>query len=373
MQDPTLIAHAFDVVQSGCARMVFGSIRFRAGAARLWFAALLVMLGKLLLLPGSVPVFAQGSSGLPTLYTNEMYIDDVTKPASLDVGDVKAVLAYVLGQLPARVRVFPTENYYYFYFFQGGIRYSGNFRLDIEQRDKGLVEFIYFKDSTDWLDDATDHHATFGAADGVVVEKVADLSYRVSFSGKSVIFDLNDLSTVKPPDAALGDSDTFLGPVADESGLRFFLIFNESTKLFQYVLDETVPVGDELVPAKTLPRLLIGRRTGFVFIEDPNRARKLLVAVYGPNVDVNNYLDGPFDQLPDNFLKGDELRRAILLAQPDQDQSIDRLGIHRDADYRVSSDPYLQYYSLEDLAPVAACVAKDGPDVYRCLDAVFSK
>jgi hypothetical protein len=360
-------------VRSGCARVLFRSNRFGAGAARRWSATLLATLGSFVLLSGGVPVFAQGSSGLPTLYTNEMYIEDVTKQTSLDVGKVKAVLAYVLGQLPARVRVFPTENYYYFYFFQGGIRYSGNFRFDIEQRDKGLVEFIYFKDSTDWLEDRTDHHATLGAVDAVTVEKVADLSYRVSFAGKSVIFDLNDLSTVKPPEAALGDSDTFLGPVADESGLRFFLIFNESTKLFQYVLDETVPVGDELVPAKKLPNLLIGRRTGFVFLEDPNRARKLLVAVYGPNVDVNNYLDGPFDQLPDNFLKGDELRRAILLAQPDQDQAIDRLGIHPDADYRVSIDPYLQYYSLEELAPVAACAEKHGPEVYRCLDTLFSQ
>jgi hypothetical protein len=326
-----------------------------------------------MLLSSSLPVFAQEESGFPTLYTNESYIEDVTRHSSLDVDDVKAVLAYVLGQLPARVRVFPTENYYYFYFFQSGIRYSGNFRLDIEQRDKGLVEFIYFKDSTDWLEDEIDHHATLGAEDGVLVEKVADLSYRVSFSGKSVIFDLNDLSAVKPPEAALADSDTFLGPVADESGLRFFLIFNESTKLFQYVLDETVPVGDELVPAKKLPHLLLGRRTGFVFVEDPNRPRKLLVAVYGPNVDVNNYLDGPFDQLPDNFLKGDELRRAILLAQPDEDQSIDRLGIHPDADYRVSIDPYLQYYSLQELAPIAACATKHGPDVYRCLEEVFSK
>jgi hypothetical protein len=328
-------------------------------------------LSAITLLCSGLPVHAQQDQALPKLYTNEQSIEDVTRQANLDLEDVKAVFSYVLGALPASVTVYPTENYYYFYFFQGGIRYSGNLRFDVEQRDKGLVEFIYFKDSTEWLDDETDHHATLGAADGVAVEKVSDLAYRVSFAGKSVVFNLNDLSLVQPPKAALDPSDTFLGPVADESGLRFFLVFNEALKAFWYVLDETVPVADELVPAKAFPQLLIGRRTGFVFLKDPNRDRKLLVGVYGPNSDANNYLDGPFDQLPDNFLKSDELRRDILLAQPDQSQSIDRLGIRPDADYRVSIDPYLQYYSLEDLAPIIVCAKKT--EIYACLDHLFSR
>ena len=61
-----------------------------------------------------------------------------------------------------------------------------------------------------------------------------------------------------------------------------------------------------------MPHVLIGRRSGFAFFKDIALHRKLLVGVYAGNIDVNNYLDGPFDQLPDNFLEGDELRPAIL-------------------------------------------------------------
>jgi hypothetical protein len=82
------------------------------------------------------------------------------------------------------------------------------------------------------------------------------------------------------------------------------------------VLDETVPVADELLAFPGWDHILIGGRTSFAFFTDPARDRKLLVGVFEPNAALNNYLDGPFDQLPDNFLKDDELRRALLLAQP---------------------------------------------------------
>ena len=37
------------------------------------------------------------------------------------------VFAFVLGQLPERVQVYPTENYYYFGFIHNGVRYQGEF------------------------------------------------------------------------------------------------------------------------------------------------------------------------------------------------------------------------------------------------------
>jgi hypothetical protein len=316
---------------------------------------------------------AQDAS-LPRLYTNERFVDDVNRRSTLDVENIESVLEYVLGQLPPRVRVYPTENYYYFYFYHGGIKYAGNLRFDVEERDKGFVEFIYFKDSTDWLEDERDYHATLGAEDGVLVEKVEDLVYRVSFAGRSVVFELNDLSKVTPPAGTLSEDETFLGPVSDESGIRLFLVFNEKLKLFHYVLDETVPVADELVEAVGMSHVVIGRRTGFAFLKDPGAERKLLIGVYGPNIGVNNYLDGPFDQLPDNFLKGDELRRALLLARPDIERPIDRLGIAPGGQYRESISPYLHYFDVEELAPAEKCAAEQmASAVYLCLDALFDE
>ena len=48
-------------------------------------------------------------------------------------------------------------------------------------------------------------------------------------------------------------------PVADESGIHFYLVFDKALKAFHYVLDETPPLGDELVPAEGMSHILVGR------------------------------------------------------------------------------------------------------------------
>jgi hypothetical protein len=45
------------------------------------------------------------------------------------------------------------------------------------------------------------------------------------------VFELNDLSNVKPPPGAFGPDEAYLGPVFDESAIRFFLVFNRKLKL----------------------------------------------------------------------------------------------------------------------------------------------
>jgi hypothetical protein len=321
----------------------------------------------------AVPAQSQEPAAEPTLYTNEAYVEDVNRRTSLNIADLKSVLSFVLSQLPPRVRVFPTENYYYFYFYLNGIKYAGNFRFDVGARDEGLVEFVYFKDTTDLFEEEQDHHATLGADDGVMVTKVAELVYEVGFAGRSVVFELNDLSEVTPPQGALIEGESFLGPVADESGIRFFLVFDESAKVFRYLLDETVPVADELIAGAKTRHVLVGRRTSYAFFQDDILQRKVLIGVYAGNIDVNNYLDGPFDQLPDNFLEGDELRRALLAARPDIDEPIDRLGISPDGESRELIGPYVEYGSLRELLPAETCAAeKDEAARYRCLDAIVS-
>ena len=52
-----------------------------------------------------------------------------------------------------------------------------------------------------------------------------------------------------PREMARAD-ETFLGPVFDEFGIRFFLTFNSRLKLFHFLLDETVPVADKFMPVK---------------------------------------------------------------------------------------------------------------------------
>ncbi len=307
----------------------------------------------------------------PKLYTGQSYVEDVNNRAALPVGDAKAMFAWVLGELPSRVKVYPTENYYYFYFYHQGSRYAGNIRLEAATRDEGKVNFAYYVDMNEWhLKEDNRQYVVLGKDDGVAVEKVERLLYRVTYGEKSVLFELNDLSAVRSPAGVLGPDEKFLGPIMDESGVRFFLVFNEKLKIFHYILDETIPLADELFPAKRAPQILIGRRTGFAFYQDARLPRKIMIAAFEANVRVNNYFDGPFDQLPDNFLAGDELRRAILAEAPGlKDEKMDRFGRSPDGAIRYLIGPYIFYRTEDDLYPFHACatsrkVAHD--DYYLC-------
>jgi hypothetical protein len=300
------------------------------------------------------PAGAQEGDG-PRLHTNESYIAEVTRAGTLAIDDPMAVFAYVLDSLPERVRVYPTENHYYFGFRLNGIRYAGNIKIDARLRADGKLAFAYYEDRGPWLKDAPGRELVLGASDGVTVEKLDPLAYRVSHRGKSVIFDLNDLSQVKPPPGALSPDDEFIGPVFDESAVRFFLVFNARLKLFHYLLDETVPPADTFVPAPVGGgRILLGKRTGFALYRDQRRARKILVGAYAGNVEANNYLDGPFDQMPDNFIVGDAYRDAIVAAAPQFKGRIDRYGAFEDG-ARFAVQPYMSYRRPADLVIFDRC------------------
>jgi hypothetical protein len=307
----------------------------------------------------------------PKLQTSQDYLEELYRGAKAPVGDSKAMLAFVLQGLPERVKVYPTENYYYFGFYSGGVRYAGNIRLDASDRDKGKLHFAYYVDNAEWLDEFPVNYALMGSDEGVTIEKVERFLYRVTAGGKSVLFELNDLSNVRPPEQAIGPDEKFLGPVFDESGIRFFLVYNSKQKLFLFILDDTVPVPDQLTRVKATDRIEIGTRTGFAFYRDQRRERRILIGVYEGNVLANNYFDGPFDQLPDNFLEGDELRQAILDIAPDLKGTLDRFGGSLDGAERFPIAPYALYRRVTDLLPVHACAIGPrgkGERYYRCFD-----
>ena len=305
---------------------------------------------------------------LPDLQTNQSYVEDVTRARSLNIDDLMSVFGYVMSQIPERVKVYPTENYYYFGFFHNGIRYAGNIRLDASNRDDGKVIFAYFEDTSQWYDGAPDKHAVLDASQGVTVEKVEPFVYRVTYQGKSVVFALNDLRNVKPPAGALGANEKFLGPIFDESAIPFYLVFNDRLKIFHYVLDEREKVADSFFSPKGRDRILVGKRTGFAFYKDHQFDRKILIGAFEGNMRANNYFDGPFDQLPDNFIEGEALRDAILAVRPQVKGAIDRFGGAPDGSIRFMIGPYMPYRELRDLDPIDACARKKvkRPDYYRC-------
>lgn len=299
----------------------------------------------------TVPSAAAENESLPRLYTNQGYAEDAMRASSLAMDNPMAVFGFVLGSLPDRVKVYPTENYYYFYFFHQHIRYAGNIRLDVTDRDQGKVHFAYYEDLAEWTyyNDEAITHVVLDGAKNVAVEKLEPLVYRLSHGGKTVVFELNDLSNVRPPPGAFGPDEAYLGPVFDESAIRFFLVFNRKLKLFHYVLDETIEVADQFTRAEATDRILIGKRTGFAYYRDHRLNRKILVGVFAGNSRVNNYFDGPFDQLPDNFIEGEALREAILAVAPKLAGKIDRFGISPGGAERYMIGPYRNYRTEDDL------------------------
>ena len=301
---------------------------------------------------------AAAQPAVPTLQTNQAYVEEVTRPTALKVDDPMAVFGFVMAQLPERVTVYPTENYYYFGFIRNGIRYAGNIRLDASNRDDGKTSFGYFEDTAQWFDESGVKYRVLDSSHGVTVEKVEPLVYRVSYQGKSVVFALNDLSRVKPPAGALGPDEKFIGPIFDESAIRFFLVFNPKLRIFHYVLDETEAVAEQFFSPKQNDRILVGKRTGFAFYRDHRLNRKIMIGAFEGNMRANNYFDGPFDQLPDNFIAGETLREAILSVRPQLKGQIDRFGGAPDGNIRFMIGPYLPYREVSDLDPIHACAVK---------------
>jgi hypothetical protein len=101
-------------------------------------------------------------------------------------------------------------------------------------------------------------------------------------------------------------------------------------------------------------RILIGKRTGFALYRDQRRDRKILIGVFRDNVTANNYLDGPFDQMPDNFFQGDSFRQAILAIEPDLKGRISRYGSFADGT-RFAVEPYMEYRNPKDLEIFDRC------------------
>ncbi|HHN67825.1 MAG TPA: hypothetical protein ENK15_07305 [Thermopetrobacter sp.] len=292
---------------------------------------------------------------LPVLHTNQQMVEAARQKNDLDITNYRDVLAFILNALPDKVKVYPTENYYYFSFIHNGIRYAGNLRLDAKERDKGKVNFAYFEEFTPWYINEENNYYLLGPEDGVKVEKKAELEYAITFRGRTVIFQLNDLRGVKPPPGVLLEGETYIGPVFDESGVGFYLVFNPKLKVFHFILNEQMPSSDRLLPTRVSPRIVLGQRTGFAYYRDKYAPRKILIGIYAGNSMVNNYYDGPFDQLPDNFIHDERLRDAILAVAPEMKGRIDRYGNTPDGKTRFLISPYMHYDRVEELRLFAEC------------------
>lgn len=304
---------------------------------------------------GTTPSPAAETADLPRLVPHQTFVEDVLRSGELPVDRPRAMFDWVFSQLPDRVTVWPTESYWYFSFVHRGVKYAGNIRLDAKDRDLGKVHFAYFEDLAEWREEPPMNYLVLDAAQGVTLEKVEPFLYRMTANGRSVLFRLNDMKGVTPPPGAVLPEETYIGPVFDDSAVRFFLVFNRRLRVFHYVLDETGPPTEGFLGMRENERTLIGKRTGFAYYLDRRADRKILIGVFEGNSRVNDAYDGPFDQLPDSFLDGDVLRDAIIAADPSMKGRIDRYGGLDDGSGRFLIAPYTYYREADDLLPFHEC------------------
>ena len=321
--------------------------------------------------------YARGTATVRSLDLNPQEMDVVSFNqkfieglyTKVDTDNTDLIFNLVFSRLSDTVIVYPTENYYYFSLNMRGKTLWGNLRLDAVDRDRGIIHFGYFEyDENGRHQDREGHEKAYSARDGVLVKRVERFLYSVSYRGRTVMFRLNDIG-VKPPERArLRENEVFVGPLFAESGLKFFLLFNRLEKHFMYVLNE-----DGFTPEsfeQLTESVVIGRRTGFAFYEDRPNLRKILIAVHGKNTDRNNYYDGPFDQLPDNYVPQINLKKYIEAAYPYLKGRVDQYGSFLDQkDARALINPYTVYYDEQELEFVAYCESLKLPEheFYSCI------
>ncbi len=303
--------------------------------------------------------FAQSDYKIPSheytggFFTNDAFINGLYQRGP-DISNAKEVLGYILERLPSEVTIYPSENYYYFTFTAKGKLFKGSLSLFTHNRDSGVVDIGYIEVK----DNIRQHYlpssggyGLYTAKDSFFLKKINDFCYSLSYRNRQVIFDLYQPGLKPPQKARLIPDEVYVGPSFDESGLKFFLVYNKSQRHLYWLLNE-----DDFV-AETFYRytadILIGERTSFAFYNDTANTRKILIGVKGENVLQNNWYDGPFDQMPDNYVYSGQLevRQYLENSYPGTAGRIDKYGNYlEEKGSRIAVAPYLVYFSENELA-----------------------
>ena len=303
------------------------------------------------------------------LHTDQQMIEELLDASDLDIANPNAVFEAVFDALPPKVTVYPTESYYYFTFPYKSIIYAGNLKFDAWDQFDGKVHFAYFPEYAYWRKPLYPLHKKLGPDDGVQVSQVDRFHYKIAFKSKTVDFEIPDLSSVKPGPGVMREDETYLGPIWDESGVQFFLLYNKAAKAFLYLLNDN-PKMDQYEPSEFSPDVTVGMRTSFAFYKDKTVDRQILIGAFAGNTQLNNYFDGPFDQLPDNYIQGDALIDALLSIDPSMKGKVDRYGSDPSGEVRFAITTYKYYGDVGDLKPIADCASKetDPAKYYACFN-----
>ncbi len=292
-----------------------------------------------------------------SLFTNNSFIDGLYLDA--DLNDPKGVFRLVFNSLPREVTVYPSENYYYFQMQIHGRILFGSIGLLAHKIDQGIVQFGYAEKPEQRTRQKYFRMAgnsyVMTPNDSMTVKRINNWRYEVSYDNRTVAFNFHRDSVITPKKAKLTPDEVCVGPSFDESGLRFFLIFNNKTRNLFWIINEDGFTPEEFKPAFPGSTILIGDRTEFAFYNDSINNRKIMVGVNGENVLHNNWYDGPFDQMPDNYVKEGVVRvEQYLNAHYHYPAGqIDKYGhLTGKESARTPVAPYMVYFKTDDLRPI---------------------
>jgi hypothetical protein len=301
----------------------------------------------------------------PEFQTNETLIAGLQDP--VEPNRPLDIFRLVYSRLGTHVIVYPTENYYYFVLFcrQGVLR--GNLRLSPELRDKREISLTYTLDASARSKLIS---VRITREQGLFLFRLNRFNYAALFEGRPVLFSFNQISTQPPPEVNFMRGETPVGPSFDESGISFYLVFQKYPAHFFWILNEHVPVPD--VFDKISDDVEVGTRTSFAVFKDRANSRKILIGASAKDMEANTWYDGPFDQLPDNYISSGavEVKRYVEDVYPYTRGQIDMFGRFLLApELRVLIAPYKAFERPEDLAFVEKCKAsfRPGPEFYACI------
>lgn len=299
--------------------------------------------------PGGPP-----SGAAKSFSTNEEFIESLN--TNLDLSDAGKVFEYVFFNLASEVTVYPTENYYYFQFPANGKIIKGNIGFFASTIDKEEVNFAFEEvPNFNVSSNPVEGHATLSRKDGVEIRKIAPFRYEVRFRNRSVIFNFNQIEQKMPLSIRLAGDEVFVGQSFDESGLRFLLVFNKTFEHLYWLLNDSERLPESFNDLGK--NLLIGKRTAFAFYNDAANNRRILIGVSKAEVEKNSWYDGPFDQLPDNYVSSGEieLKKYIEAGYKTSPGTIDKYGNYLAApDMRVAIFPYRDYGTTQELQNMLA-------------------
>ena len=304
---------------------------------------------------GTLPILdvggdSPGSSGLGAdgyMLFNQRLVEGLYH-SDIDIQDVDDVFWFIFSRLPDEVTVYPSENYYYYIMYVNGQQYWGNIRLPAGRRDRGVLSFAYFEfiDYPNVAGTGFSRAKYFTEADGLRIEEVDPFTWIVHYNRKSVTFHLHKLNQDPPKLFSLGEDEVFVERTFDESGYQFFLIFNKKSNYFIWVLNEEEQLVDVLDPLDD--DVVLGQRSGFAFwIDRAHDDRKILAMIRKIAVSRNDYYDGPFDQLADNYVDEVNISEYMQRAYPGLRGRIDKYGYYTDTERssRVALSNYGTYYT----------------------------